>query len=116
ATMMQESITLHVFFANLGLKMPGRSTLSELVNAIPNETRLLLLDAQVALVLSLGWDDFSTMLQDSTHVEGNTAWPTDSRLLVTLVTRLLHVGATLARVHLPPFTSFTVSKHLAAMS
>jgi hypothetical protein len=116
ATMMQESITLHVFFANLGLKMPGRSTLTELVNAITNETRLLLLDAQVALVLSLGWDDFSTMLQDSTHVEGNTAWPTDSRILVALVARVLRVGASLARVHLPAFTSFTVSKHLAAMS
>src|SRR5277367_4157171 len=26
ATMMQESMTLHLFFTNLGLKMPGRST------------------------------------------------------------------------------------------
>jgi hypothetical protein len=26
--MMQESITLHVFFTNLGLKMPGLSTLT----------------------------------------------------------------------------------------
>jgi IS5 family transposase len=115
ATMMQESITLHVFFANLGLKMPGRSTLTELVNAITNETRLLLLDAQVALVLGLGWDDFSTMLQDSTHVEGNTAWPTDSRLLVALVSRVVRVGASLARVHLPAFKSFKVTKHLGAM-
>jgi hypothetical protein len=39
-TMMQESITLHVFFANLGMKMPGRSTLTELVNAVTNGTRL----------------------------------------------------------------------------
>ena len=115
ATMMQESTTLLVFFANLGLKMPGLSTLTELVNAISNKTRLLMLDAQVALVLGLGWDDFSTMLQDSTHVEGNTVWPTDSRLLVTLVTRLLRVGASLARVHLPAFKSHTVSHHLAAM-
>ena len=115
ATMMQESTTLLVFFANLGLRMPGRSTLTELVNAISNKTRLLLLDAQVALVLGLGWDDFSTMLQDSTHVAGNTVWPTDSRLLVTLVTRLLRVFASLARVHLPAFKSRTVSQHLAAM-
>ena len=111
ATMMQESITLHIFFANLGLMMPGRSTLTELVNAITNKTRLLILDAQVALVLGLGWDDFSTMLQDSTHVEGNTVWPTDSRLLVTLVTRLLRVGASLVRVHLPAFKSLAVNKH-----
>jgi len=115
ATMMQDSITLHIFFANLGLKMPGRSTLTELVNAVTNETRLLLLDAQVALVMGLGWDDFSTMLQDSTHVEGNTAWPTDSRLLVALVSRVVRVGASLARVHLPAFKSLTVNQHLAAM-
>ncbi len=115
-TMMQESITLHVFFANLGLKMPGRSTLTELVNAISNETRQLLLDAQVALVLGLGWDDFSTMLQDSTHVEGNSEWPTDSRLLVALVTRVLRVGASLAQVGLPMFESSKVRSHLAAMS
>jgi IS5 family transposase len=116
ATMMQESITLCVFFANLGLTMPGRSTLTELVNAIGNETRLRLLDAQVARVLGLGWDDFSVMLQDSTHVEGNTEWPTDSRLLVALVSRVLRVGASLARVHLPAFDSFKVRQHLAVMS
>ena len=116
ATMMQESITLRVFFANLGMTMPGRSTLTELVNAISNETRLRILDAQVALVLGLGWDDFSVMLQDSTHVEGNTEWPTDSRLLVALVSRVLRVGASLVRVHLPVLDSFKVRQHLTAMS
>ncbi len=114
-TLMQESITLYVFFANLGLRMPGRSTLTELVNAISNQTRQQILDAQVALVLGLGWDDFSTMLQDSTHVEGNTAWPTDSRLLVALTRRMLRVGATLPRVHLPAFETPKVNKNLAAM-
>lgn len=118
ATMMQESVTLRIFFANLMLPMPARSTLTELVNAISNETRRLILDAQIALVLGLGWDEFSVMLQDSTHVGGNTAWPTDSRLLVALVSRLLHVGASLARVHLPVFETLAASKvqqHLEAM-
>src|SRR4051812_27066322 len=105
ATMMQESITLRVIFANLGLKMPGRSTLTELVNAVSNETRLRILDAQVALALALGWDDFSVILQDSTHAAGNTVFPTASRLLVALVSRVLRVGALLSRVHLPAFTS-----------
>lgn len=115
ATMMQESITLRVFFANLGLKMPGRSTLTELVNAVSNETRQCILDAQVAWVLALAWDDFSVILQDSTHVQGNTEFPTDSRLLVALVSRVLRVGASLARVHLPAFTSLKVRRHLDAM-
>jgi hypothetical protein len=115
STMMQESITLRVFFANLGLRMPGRSTLTELVNAVSNETRMLILDAQVAQVLALAWDDFSVILQDSTHVQGNSVFPTDSRLLVALVSRVLRVGALLARVHLPAFTSLKVRRHLDAM-
>jgi hypothetical protein len=119
ATMMQESITLRILFENLGMKMPRPSTLTELINAISNETRGCLLDAQMALVLGLGLDDFETMFQDSTHVEGNTAWPTDSRLLVALVSRALRIGAALARVHLPAFERDTLSKlygHLRVMT
>jgi len=116
ATMMVESMTLRVFFENLGLKMPGRSTLTELVNAVSNETRQRILDAQVTRVLGLGWDDFSVMLQDSTHVEGNTAWPTDSRLLVALVARLLRVGASLPRLALPPMDSPSARHHLLVMT
>lgn len=118
ATMMAESTTLRVLFANLGMRMPAASTLTELVNAITNKTRERLLQAQLARVLGLGWDDFSTMFQDSTHVEGNTTWPTDSRLLVAFTTRVLRVGASLARLGLPAFDAQTLSKsrvHLAAM-
>ena len=115
-TMMAESMTLQVFFANQGLKMPGRSTLTELVNAVSNETRQHILDAQIAQVLRLGWDDFSVMLQDSTHVEGNTAWPTDSRLLVALVERLLRVGTALPRLELPAMDATNVAGHLYAMT
>jgi IS5 family transposase len=115
STLLQESLSLQVLLANLGLKMPGRSTLTELVNAVSNETRQRILDAQVAQVMRIGWDDFSTMLQDSTHVEGNTAWPTDSRLMVALVARVLRVGAALHRVHLPAFASPKAQGHLAAI-
>jgi hypothetical protein len=115
ATMMQESMTLHLFFTNLGLKMPGRSTLTELVNAVSNETRLRILDAQAAHVLGMKLDDFSTMIQDSTHVAGNTVWPTDSRTMVALVARILHAGARLGRLHLPVLHSPKARRHLDAM-
>jgi hypothetical protein len=115
-TMMLESVTLQVFFANLRMKMPGRSTLTELVNAVSNETRARIHDAHIAQILNLGLDDFSTMLQDSTHVEGNTVWPTDSRTMVALVARSLRVGASLARVQLPAIESCLARKHFAAMS
>lgn len=115
ATMMQESMTLHLFFTNLGLKMPGRSTLTELVNAVTNETRQRILDAQVADVLRMKLDDFSTMMQDSTHVEGNTEWPTDSRTMVALLARVLHVGARLDRLGLQVLHAPRAQGHLDAM-
>ena len=114
-SMMAESVTLQVLFANLGVKMPGRSTLTELCNAVSNATRLRILDAQAAQALHLGLDDFTTMLQDSTHVEGNTEWPTDSRLMVGLTARLLRVGATLPRVQLPVVDSDAARSALKEM-
>lgn len=115
ATMMLESTTLAVLFDNLGMQMPRASTLTELVNAVTNATRQRILDAQIAMVLGLGWDDFATMLQDSTHVAGNTTWPTDSRLMVAFVERLLRVGGRLARLDLPAIDLPKVRRHLAAM-
>jgi len=115
ASNMMESITLRVFFTNLGIKMPGRSTLTELVNAVSIETRQLLLDAQIARALRLNLDDFKTLLQDSTHVDGNTAWPTDSRLMVDLLARLIRIGDSLERVNLSPIDSGVIGRRLEKM-
>ena len=114
-TLMMESITMHVFLRNRGISMPGRSTLTELVNAVRNETRSLVLDAQVGQALGDGVDDFEVMLQDSTAVEGNVAWPTDSRTMVALVARMLRVGAALPRVGLTAYEATAVRRRLAAM-
>ncbi len=114
--MLHESITLRVFLGNYGYAMPARSTLTELCNAVSNATRTSILDAQLAQVLQMGFDDFSMMLQDSTHVAGNSAWPTDSSLMVALLARILRVGGALARVGLCDLTSLTAQKKLAAMS
>lgn len=115
-TFMLESISLHVFFSNLGMRLPGRSTLTELINAVTNATRRRILDAQLAEVLGLRWDDFDVMIQDSTHVEGNTAWPTDSRTMVALAQRALRVGAALPKLGLPALAvSLPVRRNVAAM-
>ena len=75
-----------------------------------------MLDAQVADVLRMKLDDFSTMMQDSTHVKGNTEWPTDSRTMVALVARVLHVGARLDRLGLPVLRAPRAEAHLDAMT
>lgn len=115
-TLMQESVSLYVLFQNLGMKLPGRSTLTELINAVSSDTRRRILDAQLAVVLDLEWDDFNVMIQDSTHVEGNTAWPTDSRTMVALAQRVLRVGAVLPKLGLPALvTSKTLRRNVDAM-
>ncbi len=55
-----------------------------------NETRSAILDAEVVSVLAEKLDDFKTLMQDSTAVEGNTAsGPTDSHFAVALLGRCL---------------------------
>lgn len=115
-TLLLESVTLAVFLANLGLELPGRSTLTELVNAVSSATRERILDAQLLAVLSEGWDDFKAMTADSTAVEGNVLWPTDSRLMVDLVARLCRRGARLKTLGLPNFVESRTAKVLGAMS
>ena len=114
-TLMMESITVLLFLHHRGITMPGRSTLTELVNAVRNATRSLLLDAQVRQALGDGVDDFRVMLQDSTAVEGNASWPTDSRTLVALVARMIRVGAALDRVGLSVVEVHRARVLLAAM-
>ena len=74
-----------------------------------------MLDAQVSRARRLNLDDFKTFLQDSTHVDGNTAWPTDSRLMVDLVFRLIREGEGLKRVGLSPIKCDGIRKHLQKM-
>jgi hypothetical protein len=115
-TLLQESTTLTVFLANQGVRMPGLSTLNELVNAVSNDTREMILDAQLAEVLDEGWDDFSMLLVDSTAVEGNTQWPNESHLMVCLVARLLHRATKAGRLGLSGFDDPRVRKLLGKMA
>ena len=115
-TLLLESVTLRVFLANQGMDLPGRSTLTELVNAVSSTTHERILDAQLRVALGEGWDDFSKMLQDSTTVDGNTQWPKDSRLLVDLLGRLLRRGGNLEKVGLRCWDVPRVAKLLGAMS
>lgn len=115
-TLLLESTTLTVFLMNQGLSMPGRSTLNELVNAVSNDTRERILDAQLRMVLGEGWDNLaSLLLVDSTAVAGNTQWPTDSKLMVDLVARVLRRGQKLERLRLAPLDAPGVDNLLRKM-
>jgi IS5 family transposase len=114
-TLLLESKTMEVFLTNQGLRLPGFSTAHELVNAVSNDTRSFILDAQLREVLNERWDDFSKLLMDSTAVEGNTQWPKDSHLMADLVARLLHRGAMLGRLGLPRIDEPRAAKVLKKM-
>ena len=83
-----DSISVQLFLLEEGIKAPGRSTILENTNAIRQETRDMILDAQIAMAHEDGLDDFEKIQFDSTPVDANTAWPTDSALIWKLCRRL----------------------------
>jgi len=116
STLLLESTTMRVFLANQGMVLPGASTFSELVNAVSNDTRSFILDAQLREVLDERWDDLTTLVVDSTAVKGNTEWPKDSHLMVTLLARVLHRGSKIERLGLPRIQDILASKALGKMT
>lgn len=77
-----ESTTLAVFCQNRNVRRPDRTTLLRHINAISNETREAIVDIQLQRVRVEGLDEFEKALVDSTSVEANTRWPTDSGLIL----------------------------------
>ncbi len=92
-----DSTTLHLYWHSRGLYFPGWTTMVENVNALSKETRHYILDAQLAMILDEGLDDFSQALLDSTAVEANSAWPTDARILLGLLERAFRRSQQLTR-------------------
>jgi hypothetical protein len=91
-TFVKESMSLHVFLHRRGYRMPGRTTILENTNAVSNSTRDLIHDCQIRKIKQEGLDDFKKLLIDSTSVKANSAWPTDAKMILGLVSRLHHLG------------------------
>ena len=99
--LQEESITLRLWLEHLGLELPPASTLSENLNAVSNQTRNLIQQAQLGYILQQDLDDFQKCFIDSTAVEANTERPTDSTILVRLIARVCTAGGNLHRLDLP---------------
>lgn len=89
--MESKTMVLLSSYCNMG-KMPAFSTISENINAVSIETREFIFNAQIRMILDEGLDDFKDLTVDSTSVSGNSAWPTDSGILLGLVSRLFKRG------------------------
>jgi len=64
-----------------GMKCPGRSTVDNYLSVVSPESLRRIHEALYGKVKAEGLDDFEEMTADSTAVEANSAWPTDSRLM-----------------------------------
>lgn len=84
---MHDSMTLYTILQEWVVEMPGVTTILENINAISNETREYILDAQIEQILAEGLEEFEKLQIDSTSIEANTEWPTDARILLALLTR-----------------------------
>ena len=115
-TLLRESVTFQVYLNNIGVRMPRASTLTELVNAVSDETRSRIHDAQIAQIKTDGLDDFTAIIQDSTAVESNTVWPTDSGVTVALMARLNRGLEQLANHGLPTSHSKHSNKRRRALA
>jgi len=103
--LLEESVTLRLWLEDLGLELPPASTLSENLNAVSNATRRFIQQTQLGYLFKHGLDDFGKCFIDSTAVEANTDRPTDSSLMIKLITRICAVGTQLHRVDLPDMNS-----------
>ena len=84
---IKDSISIRNVLAHYSYDIPGINTIRENLNAVTNETRTLILKCQSLLIIEKGLDDFSRIYIDSTHVSGNTSYPTDVSILYKLLDR-----------------------------
>lgn len=100
---LRDSSVVQAYLEWRGLGLPGESTIRENLNAISNQTRDLIVTAQLEQVLHCKLDDFRAITIDSTAVKANSAWPTDSKMLLGLLNRVSRCGQQLAAFSLPDF-------------
>lgn len=92
---VRDSMTIHAALGRRGERMPGRTTISENLNAVSNRTRMRILEAQIDEIIEEGLDDFEKMTIDSTAVSSASEWPTDALLIKKLIERVWEQGSSL---------------------
>src|ERR1700737_539053 len=110
--LLEESITLRLWLEHLGLELPPASTLSDNLNAVSNQTRSLIHQAQLRYILQQDLDDFQKCFIDRPAVETKPERPTDSTILVRLIARVCTTGANLHHWDLPDMNQIGLLEQL----
>jgi len=112
---LHESISVYAWLQDCGLQMPGVSTIIDNVNAVSHATRELIFSRQIARIIGDDLDDFQNQTIDSTSVKANSCWPTDSKILTGLLTRVDRLGQKLDTFGLRNFKKGWVPRWLEEM-
>lgn len=88
-TLCLESLSLRDFLTQHGMILPGATTICENMDSVTKPTIELIHQAQIDLASDDRLDDYSKLSGDSTRIEGNTEFPTDSGLMVAFILSIL---------------------------
>lgn len=103
--LMSESLSLHHFLLKHQLHLPAGTTMIEHTNLVSKTTQELIFKRQIEDIFNEGLDDFKELTIDSTGVIADSAWPTDGKTLIGLITRIYRVGRKLSKFELTNFVS-----------
>jgi hypothetical protein len=115
---MRDSMTLHVLFMNIGICLPGMTTILENINCVSTSTHDFIFECQLSHILNERLDDFQDVQLDSTSVKASSSWPTDAGVIFKLLNRVHVCGKKLNRFGAEPFKDFympTWQKELKAL-
>jgi len=90
--LLYDSRSIECLLNRRGEQLPASKTLWELMDAVSNQTRYEMFKAQCEEIVQQDLDDFLTMILDSTHVQANSAWPTDGGIILKLIERIWRDG------------------------
>jgi hypothetical protein len=103
-----DSITVRALLA--GDRMPGRTTILEILNCLSDATVEAIHRAILQAAADEGLDDFATIVADSTASAANSRFPTDSGLVGRLLERAIDRWTDLAEQGLPAFNPWHIAR------
>lgn len=110
-----DSMTLWSFLGQYVKRLPGRTTVLENLNVVSSTTREYIYGCQLSSILGEDLDDFLDSTIDSTAVAANSAWPTETHLLVGMLNEAYRLGQRLDRFGLSNFRQWRVPQWLTQL-
>lgn len=112
---LHDSQTISILFSSWNRPLPSRTSILENLNLISNKTRDAILDAQLQHILDIKLDSFSELYVDSTAIEANSTFPSDSGTLYAVLERCYHYSQKLDLFGLNNFEAGKIPQWLKQM-